>query len=80
VQQGWQEVADITKHPAGLLRPSDDLAKDLVPSLIVSSELDALGEILESKAMLHNVSIDISNVRTVDDYIRIRAKCCEATT
>lgn len=67
----WHEVAGALAVPPELLRPGDQFGKDVGSSWIVSDELDELARIGRARAKRLGLHVDLSRVKTVDDYIRL---------
>jgi hypothetical protein len=70
----WCEIASALNIPEGKLRPQDRFAKDIGRYLITSEELDTLSEHGRKRATELGISVDLSNIRTVDEYVRAFAR------
>ena len=54
------------------MRPTDEFGKDVGAywDWITSEELEVLSILAQRRADSHNISIDLSKIDTVDDYIK----------
>lgn len=66
----WREVAQTLGVPAERLRPTDRFGKDIGMHWITSEELDALGVLAQQRANRRGLTIDLSAIQTVDDYVK----------
>ena len=66
----WHEAATTLGMKSGKLRPSDRLGKDVGTYAITSDALDELEAIARKRASASNVSLELTHVLTLDQYIR----------
>lgn len=65
----WTEVAECLRQSPGLLRPQDRFGEDVGRAWITTDELDELRAKAVRRAEALGVKLDLSKIRTVDDYI-----------
>jgi hypothetical protein len=66
----WREVAGVLNLPAGKLRPTDRFGQELGGYWITSEELDALGDVAAARARRHNATLNLAEIKTLDEYVR----------
>lgn len=66
----WHEVARVLRVPAERLQPTDRFGKDIGVHWITSEELDALGVVAQERAKRQGLTVDLSSIETVDDYVK----------
>ena len=70
----WHEVAKVLRAPAQKIIPTDSFGKDIGAYWITSESLDQLSELARKRSEMLGLSIDLSSIRTVDDYVKAFAK------
>lgn len=66
----WGEIADALQIPAGLLRPSDKFGNEVGSSARFGScDLDELSTSAIMRAERFGISVDLSRIVTIDDYV-----------
>nr|DAP29575.1 MAG TPA: hypothetical protein [Inoviridae sp.] len=70
VQELWHEVANALRVSPGLLRPEEQLGKDIGTWSITSEDLDYLSQLAIKRAKVDGKSIDLQAIKCVDDYVR----------
>jgi hypothetical protein len=66
----WHEVADGLHLPAGKLRPTDRFGQELAGYWITSDELDGLAQIAAARARRQGFTLNLAEVKTLDEYVR----------
>jgi hypothetical protein len=74
VGQLRREVAETLKVPAAKLRPNDRFGMQIGVHWIISDDLDALADKGRNRAKALGLEVDLSNIHTLDEYIRCFAK------
>lgn len=71
VAELWHEVADALRLPYDKLRPADRFGQELGGGyLLTSEELDVLAAMARDRASKRQTTVDLSTLKTLDDYIR----------
>lgn len=66
----WREVADALHLPAGKLRPTDRFGQELGGYWITSDDLDALGQVVATRARRQGATLNLAEIKTLDEYVR----------
>jgi hypothetical protein len=74
VMQLWEEVATALGYDASRIRPTDRFGVELKEFRFMDGEVDDLSAIAHERVRRHGLSIDLSTVATVDDYVRTFAR------
>ena len=70
----WKEISVALEVPQGVLRPHDQFGKDVGAGFVTTPDLDALTEKALNRAKQDNISIDLGQIKTVGEYVRLFAK------
>jgi len=70
VTELWHEVAEKCGISFGKLRPTDRFGEEIGSYLITSEKLDSLGLVAMERSRKLKMEIDLSTIKTVDDYIK----------
>lgn len=66
----WHEIAVALEVNPEHMRPEDRFGKEVGAYWFTSEELDALGAIAQQRAKRQGRSVDLTALKTVDDYVR----------
>ena len=66
----WREVARTLHLPAERLRPTDRFGQELGGYWITSDDLDALGQVASERARRHGGTLNLAEIKTLDEYVR----------
>ena len=78
VMELWHEIAKTLGISEGYLRPNDKFGKDIGYQAVFTNELDDLSYIALHRIKEQQLSVDLSLVLTVDDYVKSFARPCTA--
>lgn len=74
VMEIWQEIASTLHLPAEKLRPTDRFGHDVGTYLVLSNELDSLGELGAGRAKRLGIDVRWEKIATIDEYVRTLAR------
>ena len=74
-----REVADAVHLPAGKLRAGDRFGHELGGYWITSDDLDTLGQVATARARRRGVTLNLEEIKTLDEYVR-RLAAIESST
>ena len=66
----WHEISDALQMESGLLRPTDEFGKTFAKNWLTNAALEELELKATARAKRMKRRINLSKIRTVDDYIR----------